>query len=144
MKTPKPPPAGLVDNVVLLLVAGHTPDQIKTAAAAQAPAAGKKPPTPAALEAALVEARRRLALAAEVDQVEALGLARRRLAEVYRKALSEDDMRSALAALRELHKLERLHTAAPRRPARPAENVEPVPTPPPGDPDPLHGLRITG
>ncbi len=97
-------PAGLVDRLVLLLVSNVQPDAIRQAGE-------KLDVTDRTLDAALLEARRRITLAADYNRVDEIGTAYVRLNEVFRRALAIQDNKTALAAQRELCKLLRLYDA---------------------------------
>lgn len=131
---PGPTRAELVERLVLVLVAGSTPDQVARAAVDQLgiPAAQ--------VDEMVAEAKAAIATAAAADRDMALGLALYRLNELYRKATKEGDYKNALAAQRELNKLQGLYRPSPPTP-RTADTVEAA-----GDhpADPLQGLRLIG
>ena len=100
--TPKPrPPAddATIGQLVLLMVAGHQADAIRTQAAASFDL------TPDQLAEAITEARRRLQLAAEYNRDEALGTAIKRLNSCYAQAAKDGDIKTAVVAQRELNRL---------------------------------------
>ena len=99
---PRKPPAidaAARDQVVLLLVAGVSRD----AAAAAARSELKVPA--AQVERTVAAAEEAIVRAATADRTQALGVAIRRLNDLYTTALEDADLKSALSAQRELNKL---------------------------------------
>lgn len=102
-------PAGLVDRLVLMLVSNVPPDAI-------AASADKLDTTPQVLAAAVTEARRQITLAADFHRDREIGLAYKRLNEIFRRSLAIQDGKTALAAQKELNKLLRLYEPGPAGP----------------------------
>jgi hypothetical protein len=100
-----PAAAALADQVVLLLVGGLGLD----AAERYCRQRGLDGPAAAA---AMVEARKRITLAADYARDEQLGKAVKRLEDLYAKSLTAKDTRTALQAQRELNRLLDLYAPA--------------------------------
>jgi hypothetical protein len=86
------------DRIVLLLINGFTVEAVTE----QCMKHGMKK---AAAKRAVNAARKRLALAAEVEREEYLGKAVMRLEDLYAKSQAAKDIKSALAAQKELNRL---------------------------------------
>jgi len=96
-----------LDRTILLLIAGYTPDQLRTQAQQlQLP--------PDRIDNLIATARRRITAAADYDLRHELGLAIRRLRELFRRALSTQDLKVALAAQKEMHRLLQLDHLRPQ------------------------------
>lgn len=105
---PSPPPpvaADVRDKLVLLLVAGVAPDQVREVAVTKLGVA-------AAVAAAAVEqAQKSIVLAADVDRRRELGMSIHRINQIYKTSMEMADTKVALAAQRELNRLLGLHDA---------------------------------
>ncbi|NLG44825.1 MAG: hypothetical protein GX547_16405 [Phycisphaerae bacterium] len=101
---PKPGPPTVspetVDQTITLLLTLESTHQV--AAALTSDQIGL---APAAAEAAIAEAQRRLMAAAGYDKTHELGRAIRRLNNLYRRSVQVQDCKTALAAQRELNRL---------------------------------------
>jgi hypothetical protein len=94
-----------VDKVVLLLVSGVS------AEAAEVACLEKLKLTRADAKAAIIDARRRITIAADYNRTEEIGTAYIRLHDLYKRSLNVQDVKTALAAQKELNKLLDLYTA---------------------------------
>lgn len=123
-KKPTPPaPAfrsDIVEGLVLLLCSGISADT------AGAKAAQKWELTPELAGAHVLEASRRITLAADYNRDEELGKAHTRLNLIYAKSLTMSDLRVSLAAQKELNRLLDLtQTAPPDEEPKAAERQNP-------------------
>lgn len=76
------------------------------------------------IDAALVAVRKRITIAAEFDRDAEVGIAYTRLNDVYRRALTGQDMKTALAAQKELNKLIGLYDRSADLPVSSSSNVD--------------------
>jgi hypothetical protein len=94
-----------VDKVVLMLVSGVS------AEAAEVACVEKLKLKRADAKAAIIDARRRITIAADYNRTEEIGTAYIRLHDLYKRSLNVQDVKTALAAQKELNKLLDLYTA---------------------------------
>jgi hypothetical protein len=91
-------PSDAINQAVLLLVSGASDDAAVEACVKHGL------PRPDA-KAAVIDARRRITVAADYNRIEEVGTAYIRLHDLYRRSVEADDVKSALAAQKELNKL---------------------------------------
>lgn len=87
-----------IDKLVLLLVAGKPRSVLEVAAA-------RFGIEPEDIEDAVAQARTRLTRAAEYDRDEQFGIAVSRMNDIYSRAITDGDIKTALTAQREISKL---------------------------------------
>jgi hypothetical protein len=97
-----------INKIILMLVGGNSTDAAEAACVASFP-------QPEAHDL-VVEAGRRIALAASYDLTREIGTAYLRLNTLYAKALTLDDVKVALATQREMNRLLRLYDLRPESP----------------------------
>ena len=105
-KTSKSPPPDVIDKLVPLLVSNLTTGQINAAAE-------KLGLLSQDLPSALALVKRRITIAADYDRDQQVGTAFVRLNDIYRRSLTVQDVKTALAAQKELNKLLSLYAAIP-------------------------------
>lgn len=98
-KPPRPVSPAALDKIILLMIGGLTRQDVIAAARKEL-----KLPAGRAKEA-MAEARRRITLAADYNRDEVLGQAIKRLDDLYKRALSVEEVSIALSAQREKNRL---------------------------------------
>ena len=96
----------MIDKVVLLMVTGLSPEDLKTACIAKLSIPTEE------VDAVINEARRRITVAADYNRDEQLGTAISRLNDIYSRSIRGKDIKTALTAQRELNKLMDLYREA--------------------------------
>lgn len=119
-----------IEKVILLLVSGMAPADLRTACIEKLGVAAGD------VDAIVAEARQRITVAADYDRDEEVGKAVTRLNDLYARALRSQDNRTSLAAQRELNRLLGLYQRPPeteveedaegRQLAQAREHLEPL------------------
>lgn len=102
-----------IDKIILLLVSGITPSDLRTACTEKLNVAAGD------VNAVVAAARRRITVAADYDRDEEVGKAVTRLNDLYARAIRNQDTRTALATQREINRLLSLY-----QPAEPAAEID--------------------
>lgn len=94
------------DRAVLLLVNGMGPEQVERFCIDEGGC------TPRRAKRVVIEARKRITIAAQYTRVEEIGKSMRRLNDMYGRAVAEKDFKTALQAQREINRLLDLYGAS--------------------------------